>query len=98
MRETISTIVKIIVSLLVVFLVGAFVVNFGRGKYKQMSTQPNTFFFEDRFILVDTGTVGNRISKVYADTVTGVMYITYNEGISPLYNGDGTLMMYDPVG
>lgn len=71
-------------------------------------TQPGTFVDknESRFILVDKweeGAIGN--CYVYADKVTGVMYLYtthmdsdakgYRATMTPLYNTDGTLMIYD---
>lgn len=72
-------------------------------------TQPGTFVAkgENRFILVDKWNEGNPIGHCYvcADKVTGVMYlytthidpdgISYRATMTPLYNTDGTLMIYD---
>lgn len=64
--------------------------------------QPGTFVDkgENRFILIDVWyeyNVGH--CCVYADKVTGVMYLytddTYQATMTPLYNTDGTLMIYD---
>lgn len=65
-------------------------------------TQPGTFVDkgESRFVLVDEWNeydIGR--CCVYADKVTGVMYLytnnTYRASMTPLYNTDGTLMIYD---
>lgn len=77
----------------------------GCSNTKKICTQPNSFFSEneERFILVDMGTVKTDVQErpmfVYADAVTGVMYIcNFNLGwCSPLYNSDGSLMIYDPL-
>lgn len=72
-------------------------------------TQPGTFVDknESRFVLVDKWDDGNTIGYcyVYADKVTGVMYLYttrlnpdgkgYRATMTPLYNTDGTLMIYD---
>lgn len=68
-------------------------------------SQPGTFIDpereDSRFLLVDEwyeyGVIGH--CYVYADKVTGVMYLytsdTYQATMTPLYNSDGTLMIYD---
>lgn len=64
--------------------------------------QPGSVFGdENRFILIDENhhDIGNRDIYIYADVDTGVMYMFvragYEAGLSPLYNSDGTLMIYD---
>lgn len=65
-------------------------------------TQPGTFVNkgESRFIVVDKwrGDIAP-YCYVYADKVTGVMYLytcdTYQSTMTPLYNTDGTLIIYD---
>lgn len=66
-------------------------------------TQPESFVDkgESRFIFVDEWYEYNHLGRcyVYADKVTGVMYLYINDGykggMTPLYNSDGTLMIYD---
>lgn len=66
-------------------------------KYEEM--QDGTFFKdgEERFIKVDDGSMCGYPATVYADSITGVMYIFVGPSgsLSPLYNSDGTLMIYD---
>lgn len=64
--------------------------------------QPGIVFGEeDRFVLIDSNhhDMGNRDIDIYADTETGVMYIYVTNGnmsgLSPLYNSDGSLFIYD---
>lgn len=70
---------------------------------KSTATQPGSFFDDSpRFILVDqshnSGLAATTVS-IYCDSVTGVLYMyidgCYNGGITPLYNSDGSLMLYD---
>ena len=69
---------------------------------KSTATQPGSFFDDSpRFILVDRSVDFGLAATVsiYCDSVTGVLYMyidgTYNGGITPLYNSDGSLMLYD---
>lgn len=65
-----------------------------------VETQDGAFFTEEeRFIKVDTGSVCGHNATVYADSITGVMYIFVGGygSFCPLYNTDGTLMIYDPA-
>ena len=62
--------------------------------------QDGSFFPPDseRFLKIDSGDVCGYAATVYADSITGVMYI-YVGGYGsfcPLYNEDGSLMIYDP--
>ena len=62
--------------------------------------QDGSFFPTDgeRFLKIDSGDVCGHAATVYADAITGVMYI-YVGGYGsfcPLYNEDGSLMIYDP--
>ena len=62
--------------------------------------QDGSFFPTDgeRFLKIDSGDVCGHAATVYADSITGVMYI-YVGGYGsfcPLYNEDGSLMIYDP--
>lgn len=66
-------------------------------------TEPGSFFpnASQRFILVDEGRIsGIGKTDIYADTVTGVLYMWvhegYQAGITPLLCADGTPMLYDP--
>lgn len=65
-------------------------------------TQPGTFG-EERFIWVDSvkDVFGNRLDIV-ADRITGVMYFKGTKGsygqMCPIYNSDGSLVLYDPIG
>lgn len=70
---------------------------------KQGMLQPNTFFFEDRprFMYVDKGeVVKGKQGFVIVDRVTGVMYLYIDADniMCPMYNEDGSLILYDPVG
>lgn len=61
---------------------------------------PSTHLFfptdRERFIEVDRGTACGHRSVVAADRETGVLYIlTDDGGISPLFQSDGELMIYD---
>lgn len=61
---------------------------------------PSTHLFfpadRERFIKVDRGTACGHRSVVAADRETGVLYIlTDDGGISPLFQSDGELMIYD---
>lgn len=79
----------------------------GCSTTKENGMQPNSFFpeSEERFILVDVGYLKGGYSSehtrtyIYADTITGVMYTcNFDVGwFSPLYNSDGSLMIYDPI-
>ena len=61
--------------------------------------RPTHLFFpvdRERFIEVDRGVACGHRSVVAADRETGVLYIfTDNGGISPLFQNDGELMIYD---
>ena len=62
--------------------------------------QDGSFFPTDgeRFLKIDSGDVCGHAAIVYADSITGVMYM-YVGGYGsfcPLYNEDGSLMIYDP--
>ena len=68
------------------------------------STEPGSFFpnANQRFIVVDKGRIPNvGDSFIYADTVTGVLYMWvhggYHGGLTPLLCADGTPMLYDPA-
>lgn len=67
-------------------------------------SQPGTFFLSDRsrFIYVDKDVVDNTTFYVMVDRVTNVMYLAvWDNGIkslTPLYNEDGSLIIYDSVG
>lgn len=85
-----------------VFVIMLVVVNLFLMSGCARGEQPGTVFGdEDRFVLVDSNhnDMGNRDIDIYADTDTGVMYMfvrdAYQAGLSPLYNSDGTLMIYD---
>lgn len=61
---------------------------------------PSTHLFfpadRERFIEVDRGMACGHRSVVAADRETGVLYIlTDDGGISPLFQSDGELMIYD---
>lgn len=61
-------------------------------------TQPGAFG-EERFIWVDS--VNDNLGTQYdilADKVTGVMYFESNRALCPIYNSDGSLVLYDPIG
>lgn len=69
---------------------------------KNNCVQPGSFFSDKtRFILVDESECSgiSPRARIYCDTVTGVLYMyvvnVYQAGITPLYNSDGTLMLYD---
>lgn len=49
----------------------------------------------ERFIEVDRGDVLGTRSVVAADRVTGVLYLVTDHGVCPLYQEDGSLMIYD---
>ncbi len=53
----------------------------------------------ERFLKIDSGEVCGHPATVYADSITGVMYIFVGGygSFCPLYNSDGSLMIYDPV-
>ena len=57
----------------------------------------HTFFPADRerFIEVDRGTACGHRSVVAADRETGVLYLFTENGVSPLFQNDGELMIYD---
>lgn len=62
--------------------------------------QPRTGLFfpidRERFVQVDRGSVLGAAASVIADRETGVLYlVTENNGITPLYQNDGCLMIYD---
>lgn len=87
---------------LIVGLLACLMVLVGCGS---ATTQPGTFVDkgENRFILVDEWYEEDNLGHcyVYADKVTGVMYLytTHGKGyratMTPLYNTDGTLIIYD---
>lgn len=60
---------------------------------------PSTHLFfpadRERFIEVDRGTACGHRSVVAADRETGVLYLFTEDGISPLFQSDGELMIYD---
>lgn len=62
--------------------------------------QDGSFFPADseRFLKIDSGDMCGHSATVYADSITGVMYIFVGEygSFCPLYNEDGSLMIYDP--
>ena len=67
---------------------------------KMEELQDGSFFPSDseRFLKIDSGDMCGHTATVYADSITGVMYI-YVGGYGsfcPLYNEDGSLMIYDP--
>ena len=74
------------------------------GCAQSVATERHPFFGdegEERFIIVDQtdGEFGGYRTRVYADTVTGVMYL-YVRGnsslsITPLLCEDGSPMIYD---
>ena len=49
----------------------------------------------ERFIEVDRGTACGHRSVVAADRETGVLYLFTEDGVSPLFQNDGELMIYD---
>ena len=49
----------------------------------------------ERFIEVDRGDVLGTRSVVAADRITGVLYLVTDHGVCPLYQEDGSLMIYD---
>ena len=53
------------------------------------------FFPADRFIEVDRGMACGHRSVVAADRETGVLYLFTENGVSPLFQNDGELMIYD---
>lgn len=59
--------------------------------------QTGLFFPADRerFIPVDNGEVLGSDAMVAADRTTGVLYLFTENGITPLYQNDGCLMIYD---
>lgn len=61
--------------------------------------QPRTGLFfptdRERFISVDRGAVLGAAANVIADRETGVLYLVTENGITPLYQNDGCLMIYD---
>lgn len=63
--------------------------------------QDGSFFPVDseRFLKIDSGKVCGHDATVYADSITGVMYIFVGGygSFCPLYNTDGSLMIYDPI-
>ena len=97
MKKTISLTVCLIIVCIAVIIFGFIKYDFP----KNAATQPGTFFFdnEDRFILVDYDKSSDGSIRVIADKVTGVMYLEYHynfyTSFCPLYNTDGTLMIYD---
>lgn len=60
---------------------------------------PSTYLFfpadRERFIEVDRGTACGHRSVVAADRETGVLYLFTENGVSPLFQSDGELMIYD---
>lgn len=60
---------------------------------------PSTHLFfpadRERFIEVDRGTACGHRSVVAADRETGVLYLFTENGVSPLFQSDGELMIYD---
>ena len=60
---------------------------------------PSTHIFfpadRERFIEVDRGTACGHRSVVAADRETGVLYLFTENGVSPLFQNDGELMIYD---
>lgn len=62
--------------------------------------QDGSFFPADseRFLKIDSGDMCGHTATVYADSITGVMYIFVGGygSFCPLYNEDGSLMIYDP--
>ena len=61
--------------------------------------RPSTHIFfpadRERFIEVDRGTACGHRSVVAADRETGVLYLFTENGVSPLFQNDGELMIYD---
>ena len=66
---------------------------------ESLQHRPTHLFFpadRERFIEVDRGMACGHRSVVAADRETGVLYIfTDDGGISPLFQNDGELMIYD---
>ena len=60
---------------------------------------PSTHLFfptdRERFIEVDRGVACGHRSVVAADRETGVLYLFTENGVSPLFQSDGELMIYD---
>lgn len=60
---------------------------------------PSTHLFfpadRERFVEVDRGTACGHRSVVAADRETGVLYLFIEDGVSPLFQSDGELMIYD---
>ena len=58
---------------------------------------PSTHLFfpadRERFIEVDRGTACGHRSVVAADRETGVLYLFTEDGVSPLFQSDGELMI-----
>lgn len=87
-------IICIFLCILLIFMLSACV--------ESAATQSGLFFNNgQRFILVDESPNSGLPADVsiYYDSVTGVLYMyidgCYNGGITPLYNSDGSLMLYD---
>ena len=60
---------------------------------------PSTHLFfsadRERFIEIDRGMACGHRSVIAADRETGVLYLFTENGISPLFQNDGELMIYD---
>ena len=60
---------------------------------------PSTHIFfpadRERFIEVDRGTACGHRSVVAADRETGVLYVVTEDGVSPLFQNGGELMICD---
>ena len=61
---------------------------------------PSTHLFfpadRERFIEIDRGMACGYRSVIAADRETGILYLfTEDGGVSPLFQGDGELMIYD---
>lgn len=71
------------------------------GPANEMEELQDGSFFpsnSERFLKIDSGDMCGHTATVYADSITGVMYIFVGEygSFCPLYNEDGSLMIYDP--
>lgn len=67
------------------------------SSFKPSVVDKGVVFPNDRelFIPVDKGEVLGRDAFVVADRNTGIMYIYTNGALSPLYNEDGELRIYE---
>ena len=90
---------KTLVIALVVALCFGLVLGLGIAGYKKGDIEPESNILGNKYIDLVTIYIGDKDTEVLYDKNTKVMYFVkrtgYQFGITPIYNSDGTVKLYD---